>query len=98
VSVLDVSVLDVSVLDAPTPLVPEPGKKVAPKRARSRVPKSVAERAQDKYGERVLSGAELPSLRTVMTELKVGQPAAREARTHLESLTAVNGNGSVNHA
>ena len=61
------------------------------RRDRKRASKSVAERAHDKYADVILSGAGLPSLRQVMTELKVGQPKAREARAHLATLAPMNG-------
>jgi hypothetical protein len=59
--------------------VPETVRAVA-RRGRKRASRTVAERAQDKYADVILSGAELPSLRRVMTDLKVGQDKAREAR------------------
>jgi DNA-binding FadR family transcriptional regulator len=51
----------------------------------------MAERAQAVCGDVILSGAELPSLRQVMAELKVGRPKAREARAHLATLAPMNG-------
>jgi hypothetical protein len=54
-------------------------------------PKSVAERAQDRYAEHIISGAPVPSLRTLMAELHLGQDKARQARAHLVTLAPMNG-------
>jgi hypothetical protein len=77
--------------DTPTPSAPATPKAVASKRARKRATKSVTDRAEAAYGEHVLSGSPVPSLRTLMSELRVGQPKARQARAHLASLTPMNG-------
>lgn len=61
---------------------------------RKRVPRTVAERAHDRYAELILSGSPVPSLRTLMSELNVGQPKAREARSHLCSLSTANGHAA----
>ena len=63
---------------------------VIPNRAR-RTSKSVAERAQDRYAEHIISGAPVPSLRTLMAELHLGQDKARQARAHLVKLAPMNG-------
>ena len=54
-------------------------------------PKSVAERAQDRYAEHIISGAPVPSLRTLMAELHLGQDKARQARACLVTLAPING-------
>jgi hypothetical protein len=75
---------------------------VTPNRARKRAPKSVpvavpdapksaAEHAQDRYAEHIISGAPVPSLRTLMAELHLGQDKARQARAHLVTLAPMNG-------
>jgi Protein of unknown function (DUF2637) len=86
--------------DVPIPRLPD-APAAAPHRARRApksvlvavpdAPKSVAERAQDRYAEHIISGAPVPSLRTVMAELHFGQDKARQARAHLVTLAPMNG-------
>jgi hypothetical protein len=76
--------------DVPIPRLPD-APAAAPNRARKRAPKSVAERAQDRYKDVILSGAPVPSLRTLMAELHLGQDKARQARAHLVRLAPMNG-------
>ena len=86
--------------DVPIPRLPDAPaaarrtRKRAPKSVPAAVPdapKSVAERAQDRYAEHIISGAPVPSLRTLMAELHLGQDKARQARAHLVKLAPMNG-------
>jgi hypothetical protein len=93
--------VSVSVPDAVTPAVPESvpdatesvaaAVPVSVPVAVPDAPKSVAERARDRYAEHIISGAPVPSLRTLMAELHLGQDKARQARAHLVTLAPMNG-------
>ena len=76
--------------DTPTPTVNATPKVVA-RRSRKSAPKSVTERAQDRYADVILDGAPVPSLRTLMAALHLGRDKARQARAHLVTLAPMNG-------
>ena len=70
----------------PTPPVPDARGAVA-RRARRQPGHAHTRKAERKYAA-VLAEGRLPSLRSVMRDLGVGQDKAREVRTHLSSLAA----------
>jgi hypothetical protein len=77
----------------PTKADPRPRKAVA-RRTGKRVSRTVAERAHAKYGELVLSGAPVPSIRRIKSDLRLGTPKATEARVHLATLSTSNGHAA----
>ncbi len=75
----------------PTP-VPEVAAGAVARRARRR-PVDHARKAERKYAADLAEGR-LPSLRSVMRDLSLGQDKAREVRAHLASLATANGEAS----
>ena len=73
----------------PTP-VPEVGQAVSPTRAQRRTAGSHTKRAERRYAGHIADG-QVPSLRSIMSDLRLGQPKAREVRAHLASLATANG-------
>ncbi len=53
--------------------------------------KSAQERAEERFGELVLSGSPVPSVRQLKNELGMGTATAQQAKEHLASLSTSNG-------
>ena len=68
--------------------VPEAGRTVPPGRARRRAVDAHARKAERRYAGQLTQGGGMPSLRSVMADLHVGQDKARAILAHLASLTA----------
>jgi hypothetical protein len=62
--------------------------------ARRRSVNGHAKKAERKYAADLADG-QVPSLRSIMSDLHLGQPKAREVRAHLAAVATAN--GAVNH-
>jgi hypothetical protein len=71
------------------PAAPEAGRAVSPGRARHRAA-DATRKAERRYARHLAEGT-LPSLRSVMRDLGLGQVRAREVRAHLASMVTANG-------
>lgn len=80
--------------DAVPPPVPENVTEPVARHARRRPVNGHARKAERKYAADLADG-QVPSLRAVMRDIKVGQDRAREVRAHLATVAA--SNGQVNH-
>jgi len=73
--------------------VPEAGRTVTPGRARLRAADAHARKAERRYAGQLTQGR-MPSLRSVMADLHVGQDKARTILAHLATLATASGEAS----